>query len=231
MQLTPQTPTNTNITTTPPSRYNKPWDDSDVIFQVEDEEFHCHHVVLKLNSPIFRAMFNGSFKEEKGTPVQLPGKEKQSFQIFLDFMYPMPPGYEASTERDVLTRVLGYCEEYQTNCVKVHIDYVLFSKVYSVDSEASKLTLPLVMKDLQTSERYGLKETRKVALGKVVKLSHDMDISTYDETVYPDLTVEAKFEVLTGLLRSCFSSGFITKGYNTNKLVDSLSKEARKETA
>ena len=100
-------------------RYQKPWDDSDVIFAVEGEEFHCHHVVLKLNSPIFRAMFNGNFKEEKGTPVQLPGKEKQSFQMFLDFMYPMPPGYEASTDREVLTRVLEYCEEYQTNCVKV----------------------------------------------------------------------------------------------------------------
>ena len=60
-------------------------------------------------------------------------------------------------------------------------------------------------------------------------MSHETDISTFDETVYPELTVDAKFEVLTGLLRTCFSSGFITKGYNTNKLVDSLSKEARKE--
>ena len=89
-----------------------------------------------------------------------------------------------------------------------------------------ELTIPVVMRDLLTSEKYQLKETRKVALNRLVKSSYDTDINSYEGTVYSQLSVSTKFEILTGLLRICFSSAFITKGYNTNKLLDSISKEA-----
>ena len=206
-------------------RYSSAWDESDVIFTIDGSEFHCHHVVLKLNSPVFRTLFcdkdGNSMKEKK---LDLSGKEPESFRIFLDYMYPMPPGYEGTTDRAVLDKVLEYCKEYQTDSVKLQIDYVLFSKVYSV--EGVELSIPVVMKDLLTSEQHELSQTRKVSLDRLVKISYDLDVNSYEGTVYPDLSVETKFEILTSLLRICFSSAFITKGYNTNKLLDSISKQA-----
>ena len=77
-------------------------------------------------------------KEEKeadtgggGRVIALQGKEKASFILFLDFMYPIPPDYHLTTDRDRLTKVLEYCDEYQAECVKARVDYILYSKVYN----------------------------------------------------------------------------------------------------
>ena len=207
-------------------RYSTAWDESDVKFTIDGTEFHCHHVVLKLNSPVFRTLFNGDDgKPKKQKHLDLPNKEPESFRIFLDFMYPMPPGYVGTTDRGVLDQVLEYCEEYRTESVKLQIDYILFSRVYSV--EGAELTIPIIMKDLLVSETHNLKQTRKVSLDRLVKISYDLDVNSYEGTVYTDLSVATKFEILTSLLRLCFSSAFITKGYNTNKLLDSISKQAQ----
>ena len=37
-------------------RYFTPWEDSDVIFLVDEQEFHCHSLVLRMSSPVFDAM-------------------------------------------------------------------------------------------------------------------------------------------------------------------------------
>lgn len=72
--------------------FQKAWEDSDIVFVVENEEYHCHYLILKLNSPVFRVMFTSpGFKEGKEKRVNLPGKDKRSFLLFLQLIYPQTP--------------------------------------------------------------------------------------------------------------------------------------------
>lgn len=44
-------------------QYSEPWDDSDVVLNVEDERFHVHSNILGFASPVFKAMLSSNFKE------------------------------------------------------------------------------------------------------------------------------------------------------------------------
>ena len=56
-------------------RFEQPWEDSDVELIVEDISFHCHSLILRLNSPVFAAMLgNYGFVEAREKRVQLPGR-------------------------------------------------------------------------------------------------------------------------------------------------------------
>lgn len=93
--VTPEKPA--VVKKTPDHRYAEVWDDSDIILLIENEEFHCHYAILRFNSPVFRAMFKGDFKEGAEKSVKLPGKEKEGFMTFLDLMYPISSKYDCST--------------------------------------------------------------------------------------------------------------------------------------
>ena len=58
------------------NRYNEQWEESDVVFTIQQEEFHCHCVILKLNSPVFRKQFKKKKQREK---KQSNAKDKVSF--------------------------------------------------------------------------------------------------------------------------------------------------------
>ena len=79
-----------NETTTEPQkckRYFTPWEDSDVILLVDDQKFHCHSLVLRMNSPVFDAML---LKRGNGRKIiELPDKEGTTFLQFLNLLYPL----------------------------------------------------------------------------------------------------------------------------------------------
>lgn len=73
-------------------------------------------------------------------------------------------------DRKILAKVLEYAEEYQTDSVKMHIDNILFSKVYGrKDAEKS---VQIAMEDLKLSEKFELTETRRMAyflmIGRII---------------------------------------------------------------
>ena len=113
------------------SKYSEPWDESDIAFIVEEKPFHCHYFLLKMCSPVFRAMFSGNFHEAKSKPVPLPGKEAAVFKTFLDYVYLVDGVYPVLTDLDVVVKVLNLCDEYQVKSVKKHIDHMLYNCVYS----------------------------------------------------------------------------------------------------
>ena len=112
-------------------RYAEAWDESDIVLVVEDTELHVHYQILKFNSPVFSAMFSSKFIEAKERRVELPGKEIKYFIVFLDLLYPLSPGYDVTTDMEVLEKVLKYADEYQVNVVKLHVDSAIAMKIYA----------------------------------------------------------------------------------------------------
>lgn len=185
----------------PENPYLTSWNDSDIVLIVEGEEFHCHHTILRLSSPVFSAMFKESFKEGLEKKAELPGKERNSFIVFLNLIYPMSAGYEAPTDRKVVRKVLEYADEYQVDSVKIHIDNILFTKIYARDDVVKHLNI--AMEDLRMSEKYGLKEVRRCTY-KI--LMADNTCCSYEETIFNELSGETKFDIITGKLREYLPS-------------------------
>ena len=66
----------------------EPWEDSDLIFVVEEEKFHVHRQIMSIHSPVFKAMLNSvGFKEVTATEIPLPGKKANEFLDFLELLY------------------------------------------------------------------------------------------------------------------------------------------------
>ena len=64
------------------------WKESDLILVVEDTEFHVHRSILMLQSPVFKAMFCGHFKEASQDKITLEGKNPEDMLQFLKLFYP-----------------------------------------------------------------------------------------------------------------------------------------------
>ncbi|XP_031563447.1 uncharacterized protein LOC116298985, partial [Actinia tenebrosa] len=81
-----------NVTVSSPAsiehEFSSPWDDSDLILVVEDQQLHVHRFILKMASPVFKAMLSSDFKEKKDAKIPLPGKKADDFVVLLQQIYP-----------------------------------------------------------------------------------------------------------------------------------------------
>ena len=68
--------------------FSEPWDDSDVVLVVEHKEFHVHRWMLSLQSPVFKAMFDGSFKDSTQEKIKLKDDKHEAMSVFLKLLYP-----------------------------------------------------------------------------------------------------------------------------------------------
>lgn len=62
-------------------------DTCDVTFQVEDQSYKAHKVVLIARSPVFAAMFRHNSLEKQTGIITIPDCDADSFQKFLEFLY------------------------------------------------------------------------------------------------------------------------------------------------
>lgn len=173
-------------------RFTCPWEDSDITFIVEEEEFHCHSLVLKLNSPVLAAMFNGNFREGIEKKVNLPGKKSSHFSAFLTFMYPLHDYDDTTTSRNILSSVLSYAKEYQCTCVTLHVDKLLAIRIYGKNVPVNVDT---ALYDLRLSELYELKEVRRLSIKFLVDFE---GCDEYPEKYFQSLSTESKYKILTG---------------------------------
>ena len=68
--------------------FSEPWEDSDVVLVVEGKEFHVHRCILSLQSPVFKAMFNGNFKDSTQEKIELKDDKHEAMLLFLKLLYP-----------------------------------------------------------------------------------------------------------------------------------------------
>ena len=99
--------------------FASPWNDSDLVLVVEDQELHVHRSILTLLSPVFKAMLDGHFKEASEDKITLEGKDFKSMVLFLKVLYPPSMFEESKPPLNDVTRlsVMALAEEYQ--CVNL----------------------------------------------------------------------------------------------------------------
>lgn len=178
-------------------KYAHPWDDSDIILTIEGDQFHCHYFTLKMCSPVFRAMFSGNFCEERSKPVELPGKDKDIFVLFLDLIY-LTDGLYPHVEKKDINKLLNYCDEYQVKSVRNHIDHLLYIGTYSQYKVTTAGTMAAVLDDLKMAENRGLNKTKDCIQKLVVK---NFGTRSVDSVRFNQLSGEMKYSILLGALR------------------------------
>ena len=99
--------------------FSSPWNDSDMVLVVEDQELHVHRSILTLLSPVFKAMLDGHFKEAGEDKITLEEKDLNSMVLFLKVLYPPSMFEESKPSLNDATRlsVMALAEEYQ--CVNL----------------------------------------------------------------------------------------------------------------
>ena len=176
--------------------FSEPWEDSDIVFIVEGEEFHAHYTILKLQSPVFTTLFQeGKFQEGKSKKVQLPGKGKDAFQLFLRLMYPFN-NYDPNIlniGRNIIGKVLSYCHEYEVYSVKDIIDLILCVK-YSTGYHGKALLLG----DLKLCDDNDMLKARPHIHQHLVNSGNFADEAGFNE-----LCGETKFQLVVGLVKKC----------------------------
>ena len=102
-----------------------PWEDSNMVLVVEDQELHVHKWILTSQSPVFKAMFGGHLKEASQNNITLKEKDLQSMIPFLRLLYPSSMFSESKTPLNDESRlsVMALADEYQcVNLMKQCID-------------------------------------------------------------------------------------------------------------
>ena len=105
--------------------FASPWNDSDIVLVVEDQELHVHKWILKSLSPVFKAMLEGHFQEASQDKITLKEKDFKSMVQFLEILYPPSMFEKARAPLDDESRlsIMALADEYQcVNLVKRCID-------------------------------------------------------------------------------------------------------------
>ena len=101
-------------------QFTSPWNDSDIVLVVEGKElFIVHRWILTSQSPVFKSMFDGHFKEAHQDKIPLPEKDFETMQLFLKLLYPSSMFGKDRIPLDDGNRlsVLAIADEYQ--CVNL----------------------------------------------------------------------------------------------------------------
>lgn len=96
-----------------------PWNDSDIVLVVQGKELHVHRWILTSQSPVFKSMLDGHFKEAYQDKIPLPEKDFKTMQLFLKLLYPSSMFGKDRIPLDDGNRlsVLAIADEYQ--CVNL----------------------------------------------------------------------------------------------------------------
>ena len=123
--------------------FASPWNDSDMVLVIEDQELHVHKWILKSQSPVFKVMFEGDFQEAGQNKVTLKEKEYKPMVQFFKILYPSSMFGEERVNLDdeSLLSVLALADEYQ--CVNLIKQCINEAKI---TSEIVMEILPYVAK-------------------------------------------------------------------------------------
>jgi len=95
----------------------------DVAVTVEGEKVMAFSTVLALSSPVFAALLGSVMREGRTKEVNLPGKSKGEFELFLSFLQPCSRVRVSPDNVDVM---LPWFDEYQVWVLKEECENVLF---------------------------------------------------------------------------------------------------------
>ncbi|CAH3035129.1 unnamed protein product [Pocillopora meandrina] len=181
--------------------FAEPWEDSDVILVVENEQFHVHRLILSMSSPVFKAMFKSQFKEAAADEIPLPGKKPNEV---LDFLIKMYGPHHSKTELQItmenVEHLLLLSDEYQVT------EQIFKPCVKFLDEEPK--TKENVMKILALAELYNLEKVRQdcddLLKGLSLKtLSDTVQFQNIDKDKLQYFLTQ-RIELLEGLLKEVY---------------------------
>mmetsp|Transcript_45854 Transcript_45854/g.130928 ORF Transcript_45854/g.130928 Transcript_45854/m.130928 type:complete len:263 (+) Transcript_45854:89-877(+) len=127
----------------------------DVAVTVEGEKVMAFSTVLALSSPVFAALLGSVMREGRTKEVNLPGKSKGEFELFLSFLQPCSRVRVSPDNVDVM---LPWFDEYQVQVFKDECEDVLLGMPCTARSILQAKTFGLekqykrCLKDLNTVE-------------------------------------------------------------------------------
>ena len=68
--------------------FTKPWNGADIVFVVDDKKVYASKIILSMSSPVFRAMFEGNFREKGKGEIFLPNKPFLPFVGLMEMIHP-----------------------------------------------------------------------------------------------------------------------------------------------
>ena len=151
--------------------FSKPWEQSDVILLVDEQQFHVHRPILSLSSPVFSRMFSSDFKEKNADEISLPGKKADEIREMLLAIYPTSwkPVNESNcyfllalAHEYQMAKLTQKCEDYLLEAVKkqqgVHVmDTLVVAQSYSLEkvlAECINKTQSLSLTEVKRHKMY-----------------------------------------------------------------------------
>ena len=168
--------------------FASPWNGSDLVLVVEDQELHVHKWILTMQSPVFEAMFDGHFKEASQDKIILKEKSFRLMVQFLKVLYPSSMFVEDKTSVNDESRlsIMPLAEEYQcVNLIKQFINEI------QVTPENVLKILPYVVKYHQA------------ALSKVCDVIKRSTPTSQLKKVLPELESKEASSTIKILLTKC----------------------------
>lgn len=78
----------------------------DVTFEVEDRCLKASRAVLSAWSPVFSAMLNTGFREERAQTIPLPGKTYAEIEALINATHPQKPPLTSKKKRTITLQVI-----------------------------------------------------------------------------------------------------------------------------
>merc|ERR1712137_258698 len=99
---------------------------------VGGETMEVSSAILAMSSPVFAKMLGSDMKESNGRRIELPGKSKAEFSVFLSFLHPVMGRNAIITEDNVDVLVVWF-DEYEIISMKNECESFLLTLPCSVD--------------------------------------------------------------------------------------------------
>ena len=187
--------------------FSKPWEQSDVILEVEGQQFHVHRVVLALSSPVFSRMFSADFKEKHAEKIPLPEKKAREIREMLLAIY--PTSWKSVNENNCYF-LLDLAEEYQVSKLTQKCENFLSQAVDKEQGAAILDTLIVAQKyTLEKVIDVCVKKTRNLSLQEIKSHSKYDEIEPLTQRKMIELQmskVEDEFAQMKRLAGSALSS-------------------------
>ena len=203
--------------------FSQPWNGSDVVLVVQENEFHVHRYILSLQSPVFKAMFEGNFKDAQQDKNELKGDKYEAMLLFLQLLYPQNMLVEGgvSINDENILQILEVADKYAA----INVIKQCMKETERIRPEISMRLLPYAARHELPLENFFSVIARHISTDKVETVSPELgDQSIYINTLltkcrFQESVVQQAGATILYLLQKLVAAEQIAKNRNIQSLL------------
>ncbi|EOA20012.1 hypothetical protein CARUB_v10000275mg, partial [Capsella rubella] len=158
---------------------------SDVTFLIDGKEFYAHKICLVASSDIFRAMFDGLYKERNAPIVEIPNIRWEVFELMMSYIYTGTVNITKHLAKDLLVAA----DQYLLHSLKRQCEYKIAQEI-SLDK------IPEMYELAETFNAVALRQaTTLFVLEHFTKLSTQLWFAKLVKQIIPEIR-----SFITGIL-------------------------------